>query len=73
MVTIGQSIRQHRKNAKLSMRELAEITGYSCNNIQGIEKDEHTPKITTVIDIADALGISIDELVGHEVKGGVNK
>lgn len=70
MATIGQSIRQHRKKAKLTIKELAEKTGYCYNHIQGIEKDEHTPKITTVIDIADLLGVSIDELVGHEVKDG---
>ena len=69
MLTIGQSIKQHRKKAKLTQKELAEKTGYHINHIQDLEKDRHTPKITTVIDIADLLGVSIDELVGHEVKG----
>lgn len=71
-MTIGQSMRKARKNAKLTIKELAEKSGYSRNNIQGIETDIHTPRISTVIDIADALGVSIDELVGHEVKGGAN-
>ena len=67
-MTIGQSIRQHRKKAKLTIKELSEKAGYSCNHIQRVEKDEQTPRITTIIDVADVLGVSIDELVGHEVK-----
>ena len=71
MLSIGQSIKLHRKKAKLTQKELAEKTGYTTETIYKMEYDLCSPKITTVIDIADLLGVSIDELVGHEVKGGV--
>lgn len=68
-LTIGQSIRNARKKAKIKQGELAKIIGHGQNAICRWENDRQTPLITAVIDIADALGVTIDELVGREVKG----
>lgn len=68
-LTIGQSIKKARKAKKITQAKLAEIIGHSRGVICKWETDKRTPLITAVIDIADALGVSIDELVGREVKG----
>lgn len=68
-LTIGQAIKKARKAKKITQVELAEIIGHSRGVICKWETDKRTPLITAVIDIADALGVSIDELVGREVKG----
>lgn len=66
---IGKNIRRIRKSKGLKIKDLAEKTGYSYGHIHRVENDIHIPKITTVIDIADVLDVSLDELVGREVKG----
>lgn len=66
MFTIGQSMRNARKKAKIKQGELAKIVGYGQNAICRWENDKQTPLITAVIDVADALGVSIDELVGRD-------
>lgn len=72
-LTIGQAIRKARKAKKVTQDELAEKTGYYRSIISRWEKDAQTPKITAIIDIADALGVSIDELVGRKVKEGAEE
>lgn len=66
MFTIGKAMRFARKKAKIKQGELAKIVGYGQNAICRWENDKQTPLITAVIDVADALGVSIDELVGRD-------
>lgn len=68
ILTIGQAMQKARKSKKITQEELAEKTGYCQNVICKWETDKQMPKITSVIDIADALGVSIDELVGRKFK-----
>lgn len=70
-LTMGESMRRARKKKGISMRKLAEITGYDPSAISQWENDKAVPRLTSVVDVADALGMSIDELVGHEVKKNV--
>ena len=67
-LTIGEAIRRARKKRGIKSGELAKLTGYHPTVVSTWENDRVVPKLTTVIDIADALGMSIDELIGHEVK-----
>lgn len=67
-MTIGESTKKARENAGITIGKLAEKAGYHYNTVWWMENDIVTPKISTVIDLADALGISVDEYVGHEVK-----
>lgn len=68
-LTIGQSIQRTRESKGVSIDKLAEMTGYEKQELNKWEKDRQSPRLMVVIDIADALGITIDELVGREVKG----
>ena len=65
---IGNSIRKIRKSKRITIQQLADKSGYTRNQIHRIETNKQTPKITTVIAIADALEVSIDELVGRKFK-----
>lgn len=63
-----QEIKQHRTAAGLSQTELAKQTNLAQTTISWIERGKGIPNIEQCILLADFYGISIDELVGHEVK-----
>lgn len=65
---LGNSIRKIRKSKRLTMQQLADKSGYTRNQVHRIETNKQAPKITTVIALADALEVSIDELVGRKFK-----
>lgn len=65
MNTIGQSIRAARLAALLSQQELAEKAGIGDSQLSRYENDWSTPSLQIAIFLADALGITLDELVGH--------
>lgn len=70
-MTVGEAMRKARKKKRMTVDELAERSGYHAKQIWTWEKDTFLPRLTAVIDISDALGISIDELVGHIVGGEI--
>lgn len=65
--TIGQHIKQNRIGAGLTRQGLAAVSGLGYNRIGYYERDQRTPDCLALIDLADALGISVDRLIGHEV------
>ena len=60
---IGISIKSERLRRGISQEELAEKCDISRNSVSLIETGKINTTIIRVIDIADALGISIDYLV----------
>jgi len=64
---IAKRLKELRKKVGWSQQKLAEKAGLSYNTITKIEQGAATkPTIQTMIKIADAFQISIDELVGHK-------
>jgi len=64
---IARRIKELRKKSGWSQQKLAEKAGVSYNTITKIEQGAATmPTIQTMIKIADAFGISLDELVGRK-------
>ncbi len=64
---IAKRLKELRKKTGLSQQKLAEKAGLSYNTITKIEQGAATkPTIQTMIKIADAFKISIDELVGRK-------
>ena len=64
---ISRRIKELRKKSEWSQQKLAEKAGVSYNTITKIEQGAATmPTIQTMIKIADAFGISLDELVGRK-------
>lgn len=60
---IGINIKSERLRRGISQEELAEKCDISRNSVSLIETGKINPTIIRVIDIADALGVDIDDLV----------
>lgn len=67
-MTIGESMRAARKKAGLTQKQLADKSGIQQPTISVIEQGKYCPRLLTTIDMADALGITVDEYIGHSVK-----
>ena len=64
---LEQRLRQLRKKAGWSQQKLAEKAGLSYNVITKIEQGvARRPTIQTMIKLADAFQISLDQLVGRK-------
>ncbi|MDP2924048.1 MAG: helix-turn-helix transcriptional regulator [Candidatus Omnitrophota bacterium] len=64
---IAKRLKELRKKSGWSQQRLAEKAGLSYNTITKIEQGAATkPTIQTMIKIADAFGITLDELVGRK-------
>lgn len=66
-MTRGEYMRMARKNAGLTQDDLARDAGVYKNTICLLETGRTQGSIETIELLADALGISIDEYVGHKV------
>lgn len=65
-IKIANSIKQSRKNAKLSQTYLAKKIGVTHASISYWENGVNVPNVKDCWLLANELGISIDELVGRE-------
>ena len=63
---IGQSIKQHRKRAKLTQEELAERIGKTESSIRKYEKGLVQIPIETIERIAEVVGVTGFDLMGLE-------
>jgi len=64
---LSKRIKKLRKNAGWSQQKLAEKAGLSYNAITKIEQGTaKQPTIQTMIKIADAFGIALDDLVDRK-------
>ena len=65
--TIGQMVKMARENAMLSQKELAKRMGLKTNqSITTLETDRYQPTVEQLHRIADALNITIDNLLPQE-------
>ena len=67
-MTIGESMRAARKKAGLTQKQLAKKSGVPQPSISTYEHDERCPSLFTATDMADALGITVDEYIGHSAR-----
>ena len=58
----GNSVRQFRKQAKLTQEQLAEAAGISPYYVGQIERGEASPSLSVADDLAQALGIPLCDL-----------
>jgi transcriptional regulator with XRE-family HTH domain len=56
---LGQMIRETRKARELTLQQLAEATNLSVGHLSEIERGIASPAITTLHDIAKALGVTV--------------
>lgn len=72
MMTVGQCMKEARKKARLTQRQLADMADMSPTLLCAYENDRITPGLFNVIELADILGLTLDKYVGHQVseRGG---
>lgn len=63
---IGKSIKENRTAQGLSQQSLAKLIGVTHASISYWENGVNIPNVLDVWKIADALNMSIDELVGRD-------
>ena len=65
---LGKRIAEWRKNAKITQEDLAFLTGMSIPFISEIEHGKKKPSLETIVSIANALDITLDEImVGNQL------
>lgn len=67
-ISIGKRIKEFRKGKGLTQEKLAEISGIEPSNISHIERGATKPSLPTLVAIANALGVTLDELVYSSLK-----
>lgn len=67
-MTKGEAMKKARMDKGYSQNKLSIKAGISVQNISQWERDKVFPTIINLIPIADALGVTLDELVGRNVK-----
>jgi transcriptional regulator with XRE-family HTH domain len=64
---VGKVIRSLRDKQRLSMRDLADLSGLSVNAISKIERGENSPTVSSLHKLASALGVHITDLFHQEI------
>lgn len=68
MKNYGLEIKNHRETLGISQLELAKRTGISHQNINRWENGKALPNIDFCVKLADFFGITLDDLVGRDVR-----
>lgn len=68
MKTIGQSLQKALRKRKMTQRQLAELIDKPPTQLNKWMLDKNEISVHTLIDIADALKMTLDELVEREIK-----
>jgi transcriptional regulator with XRE-family HTH domain len=63
-MSLGTRLTTIRKERKISQTELAEKVGIHANVLGRYEREEATPSVEMASKLADALGVSLDYMVG---------
>ena len=66
--SFGKQLQRYRERAGYSQEALAELVECSTIFISYIERGEKSPSLDTLIKLANALDISVDILLGKELK-----
>lgn len=61
----AKRLKEARLSAGLTRPQLVEKSGVSKNSIFNLEHEKHIPNLYTIVALADALGVSLDWLVGR--------
>ena len=67
-VKISTRMRQARESRNITQAQLAEMTGLMPSAVSHFEAGRRAPSVENLWRLADALGMSIDELVGRAEK-----
>ena len=64
-MTIGGNIKNAREKAGLSQKELAKKMGVTPQTLSMYEKNRRNPKLSTIRKFAEAIGVTLSEIIGE--------
>lgn len=67
-MSFGESFTKIRQEKGISRKDFAEQLGIPYTTLRNYEKDQREPGHKLLIKMATLLSVSVDELIGHEVK-----
>lgn len=71
-MTLGQRIREKRRECKMTLKQVADASGLSVTYLSDVERDATRPSLKTLGRIAEALSLTTTDLLhGVEVLGEV--
>lgn len=62
--TISDKVKELRKSRGLLQQQLADRAGVSMQTISNLENGRHVPDTSTLLKIAEALDVSLGDLIG---------
>lgn len=65
---INERIRMLMEGKNLSQKELANLSGITEASMSKYLSGERTPRIDVVVNLANALGVTTDELIGNDIE-----
>ncbi len=68
MKNYGELLKEHRKAFGKTLLDVERATGISNQNLSRWEQGKVLPNIDFCVKLADYYGITLDELVGRELK-----
>jgi transcriptional regulator with XRE-family HTH domain len=68
---LGTAIRSRRRQLNLTLNDISEKTGLSVGFLSQIERDLASPSISSLVNIATAIDLSLDYFLTPPVKGGL--
>ncbi len=66
-IKIGQSIKNYRKKKHITQKQLAKLINKSVTHISKIEQGQSKASLQTIVDIANTLDITIDEILKENI------
>jgi transcriptional regulator with XRE-family HTH domain len=61
--TLGERSRAARRNKELTLDEFADVSGLSKGFLSDLENDKRNPSASTLINLSDALEVSVEWLI----------
>lgn len=69
LATIGLRIRELRQSRRLTLQELADVSGLSASMLSLVERGRASPSIGSLIVVAGALGVTMSDLLVNGAAG----
>ena len=67
-ISLSENIKKYRKQNRLTQEQLAEVMGVSTGAVHKWESAMSVPELDMILKLADFFDLSVDVLVGYEVK-----
>ena len=64
-MTRGEAMKKARRRAGLTLRQLEERSGVRAGTISRLERGVQLGRYATILALADALGLTVDEYTGN--------